>query len=87
MVQPAKSKVIRSKQVSVVKVLRAITVARRVGYIGAGGLGARERSLQRRPYADFFEYFLVRRQESIIVSLYFLCNIKYSLGYTKKSCP
>ena len=63
MVQPAKSKVIRSKQVSVVKVLRAITVARRVGYIGAGGLGARERSLQRLPYGGFFGSFLAETRK------------------------
>ena len=39
--------------------------ARREGYIGEGGSGAGADSGQRLPYADFFGYFLVQRQESI----------------------
>ena len=43
-----------------------LTGARRVRYIGEGVFDARERGIQRLSYADFFGYFLVRRQESNI---------------------
>ena len=36
----------------------------RVGYIGAGAICRAAARHERRPYADFFGYFLVRRQES-----------------------
>jgi len=49
-----------------VKVLQRLPSARRERYIGEGGWDARERGFQRLSYADFFGYFLVRRQESNI---------------------
>ena len=39
---------------------------RRVGYIGEGAFS------KRLPYADFFGYFLVRRQESNITALSYI---------------
>ena len=50
----------------------AIVSARLDGYIGKGVFGARERDTQRLPYADFFGYVLVRRQESNITARKYL---------------
>ena len=57
------------KQVLPIKMFRNYFVARREWYIGEGVFGARERDIQRLSYADFFGYFLVRRQESNILRL------------------
>ena len=87
MVQAANSEAIRRSQSSAVKVLCTITVARRVGYIGAGGLGVREHSSQRRPYAGFFEYFLVRPQESIIAPFTIFTRYQNSWHLTPSLSP
>ena len=48
--------------------------AGREGYIGEGGSGAGATSGQRLPYADFFGYFLVQRQESDTYQLWHWCD-------------
>ena len=46
-------------------------MAMRPGGVHRGGrIGLREQDTQRRPYAEFFGYFLVQRQESNIALFY-----------------
>jgi len=58
--------------------------ARREGFIGEGGSGAGAASGQRLPYADFFGYFLVQRQESDTYRLKHLC-VKHQFEEYKKT--
>ncbi len=59
--------ILRRIAMTAVNIMKQLSSAGRDGFLGKGGFGARERDSQRLPYADFFGYFLVRKQESNIL--------------------